>query len=642
MPPAGGKLLFAPQRVIINSMRLGYLYSRYPVVSQTFCDSEMLALERLGVDLEVGSIHPPFMSLRHGHRANLRAQVRYAPPPKIVRTIAQLARRDGIWPAALVAEHEARYGPGFKAEQRARNALFFAEQFVRSGVAHFHVHFARNATHTGLFIKAISKIGFSFTAHAQDFMLDVGSDELLREMCHEAAFVVTVSDYSRKLLVKKCPDAAGKIHRVYNGINLRKFNVAPGRSPNVRPRILSVGRLIEFKGFRDLIAACAELKKRGIEFECEIIGDGPLRDTLQNTIAAASLEGIVRLLGALPQEDVALRLADCDVFALASIVNSEGASDILPTVILEAMAVGRPVVSTRLAAIPEMVRDGESGLLVAPRDVDGLARALESLLRDPQVRARFSTAGRRDVEERFDVDKTAAQLLQLFEAVAVPRAPLRGKSRQLRHCGHLVWRWPNPNLPELDYELAALRGGPIHVWRAGSIAPAKGFERLVQTMEFLPDAIVIEAGWHADRARAHEIESWRHELPPECNTADYLEAARVALYLAPELARAGIRHVHATDSRALLCAWILQRLAKVTISATIESSPAFTADVLKRLLATCIGGRISAPEFRAALDGRFIAEPELPRWRRPFGLRAIAVREQFLQQWRDQLETWSR
>jgi hypothetical protein len=86
----------------------------------------------------------------------------------------------------------------------------------------------------------------------------------------------------------------------------------------------------------------------------------------------------------------------------------------------------------------------------------------------------------------------------------------------------------------------------------------------------------------------------------------------------------------------------LQRLAKVTISATIESSPAFTADVLKRLLATCIGGRISAPEFRAALDGRFIAEPELPRWRRPFGLRAIAVREQFLQQWRDQLETWSR
>src|SRR5207249_1477066 len=204
-------------------MRLGYLYSRYPVISQTFCDAEMLALERRGVDLEIASVSPPCVSRRHGHRANLRAEVDYAPSPRVGRTMAQLARRDGIWPAALVAEHEARYGPAFKAERRARNGLFFAEQFVRSGVAHFHVHFASHATHTALFIKEITKIGFSFTAHAQDFMLDVGSDELLREMCREAAFVVTVSDYSRELLVHKCPDAAGKIYRIYNGIDLRKF-----------------------------------------------------------------------------------------------------------------------------------------------------------------------------------------------------------------------------------------------------------------------------------------------------------------------------------------------------------------------------------------------------------------------------------
>jgi len=621
-------------------VRLGYLYSRYPVVSQTFCDTEMLALERLGVDLEIGSIHPPFMSLRHGHRANLRAEVRYGPPPRIVRTIEQLARRDGIWPATLVADHEARYGPGFKATQRARNALFFAEQFVRSGVAHFHVHFARHAAHTGLFIKAISKIGFSFTAHAQDFMVDLGSDELLREMCCEAVFIVAVSDYSRELLLEKCPDAAGKIYRVYNGINLQKFNIASPRSRDMRPRILSIGRLIEFKGFRDLIAACTELKKRGNEFECEIIGDGPLRAVLQNAITAAGLDGIVRLSGALPQEEVAVRLADCDVFALACIVDSKGASDILPTVILEAMAAARPVVSTRLAAVPEMVRDRESGLLVAQGDVEGLASALESLLRDPQLRARLGAAGRRNVEATFDVDKTAAQLLQLFEAAGVPRAPLRAKSQHLQHCSHLVWQWPNPKLPELDRELAALTGAPVHVWRSGSIAPTRGSECLVHALEFLPDAMVVEAGWHADRARAHEIESWRHELPPECNTADYLEAARVALYLAPELTRAEIRHVHATDSRALLCAWILQRLAKVTISATIESRPAYGSDVLKRLLASCIGGRVSDAKIRADLDDRFIAEPSC--WRPRFGLAAAHVRKQFLQKWRDQLETWSR
>jgi glycosyltransferase involved in cell wall biosynthesis len=570
-------------------MRLGYLYSRYPVISQTFCDAEMLALERRGVDLEIGSINPPFTSLRHRYRVSLRAEVHYAPPPRVVQTMAQLARQGGIWPAALVADHEARYGPGFKAEQRARNALFFAERFVRSGVAHFHVHFARNATHTALFVKAISKIGFSFTAHAQDFMVDVGSDELLREMCREAAFVVAVSDYSRDLLVQKCPAAEGKIHRIYNGIDLGKFEAGPPRQPTLRPRILSIGRLIEFKGFRDLIAACSELKKRSIEFECEIIGDGPLREALQNAITAAGLDGVVRLRGALPQEAITRCLADCDVFALASIVDREGASDILPTVILEAMATARPVVSTRLAAIPEIVSNGESGLLVAPGDVEGLPNALELLLRDPQLRARFGAAGRRIVEERFDVDKTASQLLELVEAVAVPRVPHQSTSRHLQHCAHLVWEWPNPRLPRLDRELLALAGAPIYVWRSGSIAPAKGAERLVQTLEFLPDAIVIEAEWDANRLGAHEIESWRRELPPECNTADYLEAARVALYLAPKLVRAEIRHVHATDSRALLCAWILQRLAKITISATIESRPAFVADVVERLLTSCTG-----------------------------------------------------
>jgi glycosyltransferase involved in cell wall biosynthesis len=617
-------------------IRLGYLYSRYPVISQTFCDAEMLALERRGVELEIGSIHPPLTSLRHEHRANLRAEVRYGPPPKVVHLMGQLARRDGNWPEALVAEHEAQYGPQFKPTQRARNALFFADYFVRRGVAHFHVHFSRHAAHTALFLKAISKIGFSFTAHAQDFMVDVGSDELLREMCREAAFVVAVSNYSRDLLVQKCPDAAGKISRVYNGINLRTLKPAPPRPLNMRPRILSVGRLIEFKGFRDLIAASAELKKRGIEFECEIIGEGPLLEDLQNAIAVARLDGIVRLLGALSQEEVLRRFIDCDVFALASIVDNKGASDILPTVILEAMAAARPVVSTRLAGIPEMVRHGESGLLVGSGDIVALADALESLLCDPQLRERFGTAGRRIVEDKFDIDKNAAQLLQLFESAAVPRAPVQPPGRRLQHCAHLIWQWPNPKLPTLDRELTTFAGAPLYVWRSGSNSPAKRFERLVYDLEFLPDGMIVEADWQADRARAHEIEGWRRELPSECNTADYLEAARVALHLAPKLAREGIRHLHATDSRALLCAWILQRLAKITISATIESPPAFAPVVVERLLGRCSGGRVSDPKIRAGFDGHFLPEPKSARWRQLFGSR------EFLQQWRNQLETWSR
>src|SRR5262249_42314214 len=159
----------------------------------------------------------------------------------------------------------------------------------------------------------------------------------------------------------------------------------------------------------------------------------------------------------------------------------------------------------------------------------------------------------------------------------------------------------------------------VYVWRSGSIEPAKKSERLVQALEFLPDEIVIKAEWDADPAGAHEIESWQRDLPPACNRADYLEAASIALYLAPKIAHGGIRHLHATDSRALLCAWILQRLAKITISATIESPPAFASDVMERLLATCTGGRVSDAKIRAGFNGRFLAEPKPPRWRRLFG-----------------------
>jgi hypothetical protein len=206
----------------------------------------------------------------------------------------------------------------------------------------------------------------------------------------------------------------------------------------------------------------------------------------------------------------------------------------------------------------------------------------------------------------------------------------------LQHCAHLIWQWPNPKLPTLDRELKTFAGAPLYVWRSGSNSPAKRSERLVYDLEFLPDAMIVEAEWQADRAGAHEIEGWRRELPPECNTADYLEAARVALYLAPKLAREGIRHLHATDSRALLCAWILQRLAKITISATIESPPAFAPVVVERLLGSCSGGRVSDPKIRAGFDGHFLPEPKSARWRQLFGSR------EFLQQWRNQLETWSR
>src|SRR5213593_1279472 len=250
-------------------MRLGYLYSRYPVISQTFCDAEMLALERCGLKLEIGSVYPPLTSLRHEHIAGLRAPIHYAPPQEILRISEKEAKIAGRWPRHLVEQHERKYGPDVKAEQRARNALYFADFFARNSVDHVHVHFANRAAHTALFLKEISGISFSVTAHGQDFMKDLGSDDLLREICAAAEFVAAETDYSRDLLRQRCPDSAAKIHRVYNGMDLTRFPVPNEEA--VRPtdpsrtdiasypvRIISIGRLVAFKGFEYLIDACAD------------------------------------------------------------------------------------------------------------------------------------------------------------------------------------------------------------------------------------------------------------------------------------------------------------------------------------------------------------------------------------------------
>src|ERR1700756_514974 len=128
-------------------MRLGYLYSRYPVISQTFCDAEMLAMEQRRIELVIGSVYPPLTSLRHEYIARLRTPIHYAPPQEILRVFEGNAKTAGKWPWDLVDQHDGKYGPAAKAELRARNALYFGDFFTRTKVDHVHVHFANRAAH---------------------------------------------------------------------------------------------------------------------------------------------------------------------------------------------------------------------------------------------------------------------------------------------------------------------------------------------------------------------------------------------------------------------------------------------------------------------------------------------------------------
>jgi len=406
-------------------MRLAYLYSRYPVLSQTFCDTEMLELERRGVELVIASMYPPKTPVRHEYLTRFRAAVQYAPEKPALEGLVRHAKRKGRWPEALIARHDRKYGAEYKAALRARNALFFVDLFERERIGHFHVHFANRAAHTALFVKAISGIPFSVTAHGQDFMTDLGNEELLHEILGTADFVAVETDYSRDLLRSRSPAAAANIFRVYNGMELAKFNSTTASPPPGPVQLLSVGRLVEFKGFDVLIDACVELRHQRIAFACEIIGDGPLREELQARIAEKDLANIVKISGEQSQDYVLKALAACDIFVLAALFDSRGASDVFPTVIAEAMASARAVVSTTVAGIPELIAENETGLLVPPRDPHALAKALLQLIGDAALRVRLGRAGRKRMESHFRIEKTIEPLWDRLIAsqLSVRRAP---------------------------------------------------------------------------------------------------------------------------------------------------------------------------------------------------------------------------
>jgi glycosyltransferase involved in cell wall biosynthesis len=593
-------------------MRLGYLYSRYPVLSQTFCDAEMLALERLGLELEIGSVYPPLTSLRHEHIAWLRAPIHYAPPQEILKISEKNAKADGKWPRDLVERHEQKYGPSVKAEQRARNALYFADHFKRRGVDHVHVHFANRAAHTAVFLKEISGIAFSMTAHGQDFMKDLGNDDLLREICAAAEFVAAETDYSRDLLRQRCPDS--RIHRVYNGMDLTRFpapdsetarSASPSRTgiaPYQAPRIVSIGRLVAFKGFEYLIDACADLARRSFEFTCEIIGDGPLRRDLEAKIRKLNLLDRVHLLGSLSQGAVLEKLRSADIFALASVTDAQGASDVFPTVIIEAMAAARPVVSTRLAGIPESVVHGETGLLVPPGDTMALAEALNRLLEDPKLRLHYGRAGRARIEQHFQIEQTVMPLIELLQktpgvsAKSNQRRASQSEAATGEHqIAYLIDRWPDRDLPLLERELEKMKRGnvpivPIVCELNSRARYTRAMEKIAPSLEFLPDPMVLEAEWRANHALAQKLEEDRAQQSVRAPAAIFLRQARFALALTK--LQKNVSHVHATSSRALVCALILKKLLNVTVSATIEARPVLPREWIQNALSECVGGRL--------------------------------------------------
>ena len=407
--------------------RLAYLFSRWPVLSQTFVDNEMLALQAAGWEVSVAAINPPVQNLRHARLDGLRGPVLHNPPPAGRRALEWRAREGGRWPQAMVDDFAARFGGGDEAAKRCRNALYFADLLPELGIEHLHLHFANQATYSALFLQHLSGIGFSFTPQAQDFLVDLRSPELLREMARAARFIVAPCDDALRALAERCPDSEARMVRIYNGIDPAGYATA---RPPARPgslRVVSVGRLIEFKGFHHLLAAVARARDAGVRVDLDLMGDGPWRDRLVAQAEALGIMDRVTFHGNVQLQQMKATFAEADAFALACIVDPAGASDMLPTVITEAMLSALPVVSSRIAGIPEQVAHGETGLLTAPGDEAALTEALVAMATDPERARRMGAAGRARAEAHFATGVTLPQLearLRTQPAGAAPAPPV--------------------------------------------------------------------------------------------------------------------------------------------------------------------------------------------------------------------------
>jgi glycosyltransferase involved in cell wall biosynthesis len=278
---------------------------------------------------------------------------------------------------------------------------------------HLHAHFAGMAARTAYWIKHFFNIPFSFTAHANDIFVPRAFEIGLDRLIENATGIVTESDYAANYLRERYQQSAAKIQRVYNGLDPADF--AQANFAASIPVILSVGRLVEKKGFADLIAACRLLIESGCQFRCEIIGEGPLRDDLQAQIVRENLAAHVALLGARSQDEIKRRLGLANVFALPCTIEADGGADNFPTVIAEAMASGLPVVSTSITGIPEMVEQGVTGELVAPNDPRALADALKRFLIDQERARQFGERGRAVAREKFTIETSVRALREIFE-----------------------------------------------------------------------------------------------------------------------------------------------------------------------------------------------------------------------------------
>jgi colanic acid/amylovoran biosynthesis glycosyltransferase len=387
-----------------------YLFERFPSFGQTFCYREVAELYGQGVAPPIFSIRNPKGEPAQDWDARIVEHVHYLPEEKELLDDVRRASKNGrLAPEIIAALEEWGRRTDFL---RLYQAVYVGLRLQEMKISHVHAHFAGMAARTAFWIAKFFPITFSFTAHANDIFAPKNFEVGLDKLVGAARLVVTETDFAEKFLRERFPERANRVHRIYNGLNLAEFERATFSSEP--PSIVAIGRLIVKKGLANLIRACALLVERGRSFRCEIFGDGPLEHQLRGQVEKLGLQERVQLLGAKPQHEIKERLASASVFVMPSVPEADGGMDNLPTVIMEAMATGLPVVSTRTGGIPEMVVENETGFLVQPEDAAGLAGAIEKVINDHSLGQKLGQAGYERAQKLFSIEKNVRELCALL------------------------------------------------------------------------------------------------------------------------------------------------------------------------------------------------------------------------------------
>ncbi len=403
----------------MSELRIAYILNQFPCLSETFILREMVELERRGIEIFPCALARPGDEPVSPKAEAFRPRAIYRPLPGSAETLLNWLRACARWPrggpsATLIAAWQTlrRRANGRQLFGALAAACHFAPALRKQGVQHIHAHFGSGPGTAGLLLAEITGLPFSLSLHARDVFTD--ESILLGTKLAEAEFAATCTQYALDRLLHAQPAALHpRLHLVRHGIDPAEFAVVE-RHPPREPIIAIIARLVEKKGHDILLRAAATLRRSRSRLRIVIAGDGPMREHLQGVATRLGIAPLVTFCGQLSPDEVKELLGVAHVLVAPSVVAADGDRDGLPNVLLEAAAVGVPIVASNLSAIPEFVTHDETGLLVPPGNPRELAAAIEAVLADPVAAQARAENARRRVAAEYDAARNAGTLEALF------------------------------------------------------------------------------------------------------------------------------------------------------------------------------------------------------------------------------------